>query len=88
MIESHINEGRQDVPAEGPVGLKHGVSITDACVDWPTTVEMLDKLNAVRLHIRLTSSIVNSVLFQAVAERRQVLIESALKKPAAFHSAH
>ncbi|KAG5638619.1 3-deoxy-7-phosphoheptulonate synthase, partial [Asterophora parasitica] len=24
MIESHINEGRQDVPAEGPAALKHG----------------------------------------------------------------
>ncbi|EIN05862.1 3-deoxy-7-phosphoheptulonate synthase [Punctularia strigosozonata HHB-11173 SS5] len=45
MIESHINGGRQDVPAEGPSGLKHGVSITDACVDWPMTVVMLDKLN-------------------------------------------
>jgi 3-deoxy-7-phosphoheptulonate synthase len=47
MIESHINEGRQDVPAEGPLGLRYGVSITDACVDWQTTVSMLDRLNAV-----------------------------------------
>jgi 3-deoxy-7-phosphoheptulonate synthase len=45
MIESHIHEGRQDVPPEGPSGLKHGVSITDACVDWDMTVSMLDKLN-------------------------------------------
>lgn len=45
MIESHINEGRQDVPPEGPQNLKWGVSITDACVDWETTVTMLDKLN-------------------------------------------
>ncbi|KAN0079981.1 hypothetical protein V8E55_009547 [Tylopilus felleus] len=45
MIESNINAGRQDVPSEGPSGLKHGVSITDACVDWQTTVTMLDKLN-------------------------------------------
>ncbi|GLB44113.1 putative stereospecific condensation of phosphoenolpyruvate (PEP) and D-erythrose-4-phosphate (E4P) giving rise to 3-deoxy-D-arabino-heptulosonate-7-phosphate (DAHP) [Lyophyllum shimeji] len=45
MIESHINEGRQDVPPEGPQGLKYGVSITDACVDWDRTVAMLDKLN-------------------------------------------
>lgn len=47
MIESHLNEGRQDVPNEGPQGLKHGVSITDACVDWERTVTMMDKLNAV-----------------------------------------
>jgi 3-deoxy-7-phosphoheptulonate synthase len=46
MIESHINSGRQDVPAEGPSGLKYGVSITDACVDWECTVGMLDRLNA------------------------------------------
>ncbi|KAF9238386.1 3-deoxy-7-phosphoheptulonate synthase [Melanogaster broomeanus] len=45
MIESHINAGRQEVPAEGPSGLKHGVSITDACIDWETTVGMLERLN-------------------------------------------
>lgn len=45
MIESHLNAGRQDVPAEGPAALKHGVSITDACVDWDTTVGMLEKLD-------------------------------------------
>ncbi|PVG00086.1 putative phospho-2-dehydro-3-deoxyheptonate aldolase, tyrosine-inhibited [Serendipita vermifera] len=45
MIESHLQAGRQDVPPEGAKGLKYGVSITDACVDWATTVPMLDKLN-------------------------------------------
>ncbi|KAG9125313.1 hypothetical protein FRC07_008149 [Ceratobasidium sp. 392] len=45
MIESNINPGRQDVPAEGPSGLKYGVSITDACIDWDTTVETLNALN-------------------------------------------
>lgn len=45
MIESHINGGRQDVPPEGPSELKYGVSITDACVEWGRTVEMLDMLN-------------------------------------------
>jgi hypothetical protein len=48
MIESHINEGRQDVPAEGPATLKYGVSITDACIDWQATVTILDRLNTVR----------------------------------------
>jgi 3-deoxy-7-phosphoheptulonate synthase len=47
MVESHINAGRQDVPTEGPGGLKYGISITDACVDWQDTVAMLDKLNEV-----------------------------------------
>ncbi|KXN83984.1 Phospho-2-dehydro-3-deoxyheptonate aldolase, tyrosine-inhibited, partial [Leucoagaricus sp. SymC.cos] len=45
MIESNINAGRQDVPDEGPGALKYGVSITDACVDWQTTIKMLDNLN-------------------------------------------
>jgi len=48
MIESHINSGRQDIPSEsegGPKGLKYGVSITDACVDWDQTVTMLKELN-------------------------------------------
>ena len=39
MIESNINEGY--VPAVGPAALKHGVSITDACVEWENTVKML-----------------------------------------------
>ena len=47
MIESHINAGRQDVPDAGPKALKHGISITDACVDWTVTVEMLELLNLV-----------------------------------------
>ena len=46
MIESNINEGNQKVPAEGPAGLKKGVSITDACIDWDTTVTVLERLAA------------------------------------------
>ncbi|KAB8270807.1 hypothetical protein BDV30DRAFT_214468 [Aspergillus minisclerotigenes] len=49
MIESNIHEGNQKVPAEGPKGLKKGVSITDACIDWETTVTVLEDLaDAVR----------------------------------------
>lgn len=44
MIESNINEGNQKVPAEGPAALKKGVSITDACIDWNTTVDVLEDL--------------------------------------------
>jgi len=44
MIESNINEGNQKVPAEGPAGLKNGVSITDACINWDSTVEVLEGL--------------------------------------------
>ncbi|KAJ6468988.1 hypothetical protein C8R47DRAFT_1150816 [Mycena vitilis] len=46
MVESNINDGRQDVPSEGAQHLKHGVSITDACVNWESTVQMMDKLDA------------------------------------------
>ncbi|KAI1408701.1 3-deoxy-7-phosphoheptulonate synthase [Hypoxylon sp. FL1857] len=46
MIESNINEGNQKVPPEGPSGLKKGVSITDACIDWETTVHVLEDLAA------------------------------------------
>lgn len=50
MIESHLAEGNQKVPAQGPAGLKRGVSITDACIDWDTTVEVLEQLaDAVRV---------------------------------------
>ena len=49
MIESNIHEGSQKVPSEGPEALKKGVSITDACIGWETTVEVLDQLaDAVR----------------------------------------
>lgn len=44
MIESNINEGNQKVPPQGPAGLRKGVSITDACIDWNTTVEVLKGL--------------------------------------------
>ncbi|MCK9283565.1 MAG: 3-deoxy-7-phosphoheptulonate synthase [Rhodocyclaceae bacterium] len=40
MIESHIEAGNQPIPAD-LAQLKYGCSITDACVDWPTTEAML-----------------------------------------------
>jgi 3-deoxy-7-phosphoheptulonate synthase len=46
MIESNLNEGTQKVPAEGPAALKKGVSITDACIDWNSTVSVLEDLAA------------------------------------------
>lgn len=56
MIESNINEGSQKVPAEGPAALKTGVSITDACIGWDTTVEVLDQLaDAVRTRRKVRS---------------------------------
>jgi 3-deoxy-7-phosphoheptulonate synthase len=56
MIESNINEGNQKVPAEGPTALKKGVSITDACINWEDTVEVLENLaESVRERRKLTA---------------------------------
>ncbi len=42
MIESHLNEGRQDLVPGQP--LAPGVSITDACIGWDDTAAVLDSL--------------------------------------------
>ena len=42
MIEHHLNEGRQDMVAGTP--LRHGVSVTDACVSMAQAVPVLEQL--------------------------------------------
>jgi len=42
MVESHIVAGRQDLVAGQP--LAYGQSITDGCIDWATSVEVLEDL--------------------------------------------
>jgi len=44
MIESHLIEGRQD--CRDPKALVYGQSITDACIGWEETDELLRKLAA------------------------------------------
>ena len=44
MIESHLNEGRQDI-VEGQA-LQHGVSLTDACISMAQTIPVLEQLAA------------------------------------------
>ena len=44
MLESNLVEGRQDIPASGPAGLKYGQSVTDACLSWEATIPVLDRL--------------------------------------------
>jgi len=44
MLESFLVAGRQDLDSDGP--LVYGQSITDACMDWETTVLALDRLAA------------------------------------------
>jgi 3-deoxy-7-phosphoheptulonate synthase len=50
MIEGHLREGRQDIPPEGGLdGLVYGRSVTDACLGWDDTVDVLEGLaSAVR----------------------------------------
>lgn len=60
MLESNIHEGNQKVPAEGPSGLKKGISITDACISWEMTVETLENLaEAVRARRAVKASKAN-----------------------------
>ena len=42
MVESHLVAGRQDLTPGKP--LLYGQSITDACIDWDTSVRVLDRL--------------------------------------------
>ena len=59
MIESNISEGAQKPPPAnggGLASLEKGVSITDACISWETTVEVLEQLaDAVRTRRQLKS---------------------------------
>jgi len=40
MLESHLHKGNQSIP-DDLSQLKYGVSVTDACIDWLTTEELL-----------------------------------------------
>ncbi len=52
MVESHLVGGRQDLTPGKP--LVYGQSVTDACIDWATSVTVLDSLAAaVRVRRRL-----------------------------------
>ncbi|WP_114239364.1 3-deoxy-7-phosphoheptulonate synthase [Dyella sp. C9] len=42
MVESHLVGGRQELVPDQP--LLYGQSITDGCIDWTTSVEVLDRL--------------------------------------------
>ena len=42
MMESHLVAGRQDLISGKP--LTYGQSITDGCIDWETSVQLLDRL--------------------------------------------
>ena len=41
MIESHLNSGKQTLNESKPQSLKYGISITDSCLGWKHTEELL-----------------------------------------------
>ncbi|WP_354625376.1 3-deoxy-7-phosphoheptulonate synthase [Psychromonas sp. MME2] len=45
MLESHLNEGSQSAEQDKE-SLKYGVSVTDACINWQTTSELLAEANS------------------------------------------
>jgi len=44
MLESHLHEGRQNIPADLKQ-LKYGISVTDPCIGWDTTEKLLRSLH-------------------------------------------
>jgi 3-deoxy-7-phosphoheptulonate synthase len=46
MIESFLVDGNQEPPSHPNADLVYGQSITDGCIGWETTVEVLDGLAA------------------------------------------
>ena len=44
MIESNLGAGNQPFP-QPKDKLRYGVSITDACIDWPTTEALVRELH-------------------------------------------
>ena len=45
MLESNIHAGNQAIPADLSL-LRYGVSVTDGCIDWPTTEASLRQARA------------------------------------------
>ncbi len=51
MLESHLKAGNQPIPKDLST-LEYGVSITDPCMDWPSTEALLLKLHQSLLTVR------------------------------------
>ena len=43
MLESHLKSGNQKLDESNPSNLEYGVSITDPCIDWEETVELVQE---------------------------------------------
>jgi 3-deoxy-7-phosphoheptulonate synthase len=51
MLESHLVEGNQKIPTD-LARLTYGQSITDACINLPTTLDLLEELAAAVRSVR------------------------------------
>ena len=45
MLESNLEAGSQPFP-QPLAQLRYGVSITDGCIDWPTTAALVREIHA------------------------------------------
>ncbi len=45
MIESNLEAGKQPFP-QPKEDLRYGVSITDGCIDWPTTESLIREIHS------------------------------------------
>ena len=43
MIESNLHEGNQNI--DNQPNLSYGISVTDACISWESTLKLLEKIN-------------------------------------------
>ncbi|MFU8817760.1 MAG: 3-deoxy-7-phosphoheptulonate synthase [Pseudomonadales bacterium] len=67
MIESHLHGGNQPLTGDA-AALRPGVSITDACIDWPTTESLLRELHQT-LNARLKARCRRGLLIEAAHPR-------------------
>ena len=51
MLESHLKAGNQPIPKDLSK-LEYGISITDPCIDWPTTETLLLKMHESLKHVQ------------------------------------
>lgn len=70
MVESNLEAGNQKAPT-GKLGLKRGVSITDACVDWETTKPMLRALDDVRIYSRIIICVTWTLTLRCAGRHRK-----------------
>jgi 3-deoxy-7-phosphoheptulonate synthase len=66
MVESHLVAGRQDLVPGKP--LVYGQSITDACIDWDTSIRVLDRLAQAVERRRASRGVAANALAGSAAE--------------------